>query len=647
MFHLFRSRKRMLRVMLAIIVAPICITMVVTLIPGIYGNATTSSNDTTVLAQVAGTEITQTDAQGQLQDTIRTQRLPPQAYNFLAPQVVQNLINDSVLQLEASRLGLNVSEQELALFLRNSLPVLFPNGSFVGKDLYAQYVYERFEKTIPEFEAALRKDLAQTKLRRLVTDGVMVSDAEVEREYKRRGEKVKVDYALVMAASMMPSVSSTPAELQEYYNKNRTSYMTPERRSMQYIVIDDAAVASKVKVTPEELQRYYNENKDRYRVQDRVHVTHILLKTTDKKEDEIKKIEAKAQDILKQAKAGKDFAELAKTNSEDTASATKGGDIGWVTRGQTVPEFEQKAFSMKPGEISDLVKTQYGYHILKLLEKDSARVKPYAEVEQTIREEFTRERGDAEKSQLTDRLRAAAARHGQNLQEAGRELALPIMTANGMTRNSPIPELGAEAALMQTLFSAAKGTLVGPIQMAGNKSVMATITDIQPARQADFSEVADRVKNECNTAKARELVKTRAQELADKAKSLGGDLSKAAKELKIEVKTSDAVTREGSIPGLGGAATIADAFTAPVHSIIGPLPEGADYVVCKIVERTDPDMNLFAAGSQQLRETMVGNRQNEVFEIFRDELRRRLEKEGKVKIYQARIDRFVAANSKT
>ena len=647
MFHLFRSRKRTLRILLAVIVAPICITMVVTLIPGIYGNATTGTTDTTVLAQVGSDEITQADAQSQLQDAIRSQRLPPQSYNFLAPQMVQNLINDEVLGQEAQRLGLNVTEEELASFLRTSLPVLFPNGTFVGKDLYAQYVYERFEKTVPEFEAALRKDLAQTKLRRLVTDGVMVSDAELEREYKRRGEKVKVEYALVTAASVMSSVSSTQAELEEYFKKNRATYMMPERRSLQYIVIDNATVASKVKITPEELQRYYNENKDRFRVQDRVHVTHILFKTTDKKEDEIKKIEAKAQDVLKQVRAGKDFAELAKANSEDTGSAQKGGDIDWVTRGQTVPEFEQKAFAMKPGEISDLVKTQYGFHIIKVLEKDNARVKTFPEVEKTIREEFTRERSDAERSQLTDRLRAAAARHSQSLPEAGRELGLPVLTATGVTRNSPIPQLGAEAALMQTLFAAAKGSLVGPIQMAGDKSVMASITDIQPARQAEFSEVADRVKTDCNTAKARELVKTRAQQLADKAKAQGDDLRKAAKEFNAEVKTSEPVTREGSIPGLGGAASIAAAFTAPVHSVIGPLPEGADYVVCKVLDRVEPDMALFAAGSQQLRDTIVGNRQNEVFEIFRDELRRRREKEGKVKVYQARIDRFVAANSKS
>jgi peptidyl-prolyl cis-trans isomerase D len=644
MFYLFRSRKRVMRIFLGSILGIVCITMVITLIPGIYGNAGTSTNDT-VLAQVGKEEITQAEAQAQLQDTIRSQRLPSQAYNFLAPQVVRNMIDDAVLLQEAERLGLNVTEEELANVLRASWPQLFPDGKFVGKEQYAQYVYQLFEKSVPEFEALARKDLALSKLRRLVTDGVVVTPAEVEQEFKRRNEKVKIDYALVTPASVMSSVSSTPAEIEEYFKKNRNMYMVPEKRSFQYVLIDDAAVASRVKVTPEELQRYYNENKERFRVQDRVHVTHILFKTTDKKPEEVKQIEAKAQDVLKQVRAGKDFAALAKENSEDTASAAKGGDIGWITRGQTVPEFEQKAFSMKPGEVSDLVKTQYGFHIIKVLEKETARLKPFQEVEPTIREEFMRDRSDAEKSALMDRLRTAATRHGQNLQEAAREVGLSVNTATMLDRNSAIPQLGNETGVMESLFSAAKGSLVGPIQMTGNKAIMAVITEVAPARQAEFSEVADRVKNDCNTAKARDLVKARADKLAERAKAFG-DLRKAAREFGVEVKSSDLFTRDGSIPGLGGASTVSDAFNVPPHSVVGPVRAGADFAVYQVTERVGADMSLFASESKVLHDTMTGTRQNEAFDIFKDELRKRMEKEGKVKVYQSRVDRFVASNQR-
>src|SRR5262249_8995175 len=227
------------------------------------------------------------------------------------------------------------------------------------------------------------------------------------------------------------------------FKKNQSTYQLPERRTFQYLILDDAKVAERVKIAPQDAERYYNENKDRFRVQERVRVTHILLKTTDKKEDEIKKIEAKAQDLWKQARAGKDFAELAKANSEDESSAKKGGEIGWITRGQTVPEFEQRAFTMKAGELSEVVKTQYGFHIIKALEHETGRLKPFAEVQPTILQELRSERGDLERVQMAERARRAAIRNHGNLQEAGAEVGAPVLTAKLVARNSAVPEIGA------------------------------------------------------------------------------------------------------------------------------------------------------------------------------------------------------------
>jgi peptidyl-prolyl cis-trans isomerase D len=643
MFRLFRSRKQVFRILLGVMVTPIIITMVVTLIPGIFGGSSATTGGETVLAQVGGEQVTSLDAQAQLQDMVRSQRMPAGAQSFLAPQVVQNLVTDKALLQEANRLGLGVTEQELAEYLRNNLPMLFPGGAFVGKDQYAAYVMDRFSKTIPEFEELVRNDLAITKLRHLVTDGVVVTPAEIEQEYRRRKERVRIEYVSVSPAAVKSSVSATPAELEEYFKKNKTAYFLPERRSFQYMVISDARVAAGIQVTPQEMERYYNENKDRFRVQDRVHATHILLKTTDKSADEVKKIEAKAQELLRQARAGKDFAELAKANSEDTASASKGGDIGWITHGQTVPEFEQKAFAMKPGEISDVIKTQYGFHIIKVLEREEARLKPFEEVAPAIRKELIADRSDLERARLADSARAAASRNPQNLPQVGRDLGLPVYTAALLERGKPIPEIGAEPALTDALFSAVKGSVVGPIQMAG-MSVVAVVTEVAPPRQAEFAEVADRVKNDYVTAKSREAAEARAKQVLEKAKAAGGDLRKAAKAFGLEVKSTDPFTRDGSIPGLGTAATVAQAFTAPVHSINGPVTAGGDYVVYQVTERIEPDMAGLAGEASSIRESILGSRRNQLFEVFKSDLRESLKKQGKIRVFQDRIDRFVAAN---
>jgi len=640
MFHLFRSRKQAFRIVLAVVVAPIIITMVVTLIPGIGGSSYQGDPDL-VLAEVGGDEVTTREAQYQLQDYVRSQRFPPAAYGFLAPQVVQNLIADKLLLQEARRLGLEVTEEELADQLRTQLPFLFQEGTF-ARDRYAVFIQERFQKSIPEFEAEFRKQLALDKLRRLVTDGVIVTPAEVDREFQRRQQKARIEYVAVSTAAAQTSVSSTPAEIDGHFQKNRGLYTLPERRTFHYFVLDDARIAASLAINPKDLERYYSENRDRYRIQERSRVTHILLKTTEKSAEEIKKIEAKAQDILKQAHAGKDFAELAKTNSEDSVSAAKGGEIGWITRGQTVPEFERRAFTMKPGEMSDVVKTQYGFHILKLLAREEARLKPLKEVEVSIREEFAKDKTDLERSRLADRVRAAAQKHAAKPEEAGREVGLPVLTASQIERGNPLPEAGAEPALMDALFSAAKGSVVGPVLMTG-KTVVAVVTEVLPSRQAELAEVVERVRTDANGLKARQAAEKRAKDLAEQTKS-GGDIRKAAKQIGLEAKTSDWFTREGSIPGVGPASSVGEAFTAVLGSVVGPVSAGGDQIVYRVLERQEGESAASVEEKKTIRQTLVGTRQNEAFEVFKEELRERLRKQGKLKVHQNRLDRFVSAN---
>ncbi len=639
MFHLFRSRKQAMRIMLGAILGMVALSMVVTLIPGV-GSGTGTAQDL-VLAEVGGEEVTIQDAQAQLQDYVRTQRVPPEALGFLAPNIVNNIISEKTMILEAERLGLGVTEGELVDNLKTNLPFLFQGGNFVGREQYAAFVQERFQKSIPEFEALLKKDMIIGKLRRLVTDGVLITAQEIAQEHKRRNEKVRIEYALVSGAGM-PVATPSQAQLQEHFETNKASYVLPERRTIRYLVIDDAKVAAAIEVKTEELERYYNQNRDRFRVQERSRVTHILLKTAEKSPDEIKKVESKAQDVLQQVRAGKDFAELAKANSEDQTSAPKGGEIGWVTRGQTVPEFEQKAFTMKPGETSDLVKTAYGYHILRVLEREDARLKPFAEVQDTIRDEMTRDRRDQERIRLTERARAAALKHGRKIEEAGREVGLAVLTAT-IERGNPLPEAGAEVGLMDALFAASQGVVVGPVQMTA-KAVVAVVADVAASRQANLPEVADRVKSDWSAAQARQAALQRAQGLAEKAKAAGGDLKKLARELKLETKTSEAFARDGSVPGVGSATILGEAFTAALGTVFGPLSIGHDQVVYKLIERLAPAETVSAEERNFARQSLVGTRQNEAFELYRDEIKERLKKQGKIKIYQERLDRFVAAN---
>jgi peptidyl-prolyl cis-trans isomerase D len=217
------------------------------------------------------------------------------------------------------------------------------------------------------------------KLQSLTMEGVVVSDREVQAEFHRGADQVKIEYILIDPGKLASGVVYTPEELQAHFNANRSSYQLPEKRSAQILIVDEAAVAQAVTIPEAELRRAYDQNKDSYRLPERVHVRHILLKTTEKPAEEIAKIKIRAEGLLKQIRQGADFAELAKKNSEDSASAAKGGDLEWVVRQQTVKAFEDAAFSLKPKEISNVITTEYGLHILQVLEKQEARLRPFEE----------------------------------------------------------------------------------------------------------------------------------------------------------------------------------------------------------------------------------------------------------------------------
>ncbi len=222
------------------------------------------------------------------------------------------------------------------------------------------------------------------KFRRLVTSSVSVSPSEIENEFRRRNEKVQIEYALVKPTELASSIHPTEAELSAYYNKNAGRYQVPEKRSARYALLDLAKLRETTQVSDEDLRAYYNSHIDQYKVENRAHVEHILFKTIGKTDAEIAEIRQKAEDVLKKAKSGANFEDLAKKYSEDDATKAKGGDLGWIVEKQTVPEFEQAAFSVPKGSVSDLVKTQYGFHIIKVLDRETAHTKPFEEVRSTI-----------------------------------------------------------------------------------------------------------------------------------------------------------------------------------------------------------------------------------------------------------------------
>src|SRR5262249_683494 len=234
---------------------------------------------------------------------------------------------------------------------------------------------QRPPMTPADFEDTLRKQLTIDKLRASVTDWLSVADKDLEQEYRRRNDKVKLAVVSFTADSFRPQVAVSDADVSSYFAGRAEDFKIPEKRKIRYLLIDIDAMRAKVIVPAAEIERAYNNNIEQYTTPEQVRASHVLLKTEGKDDAAVK---AKAEEILKQARAGADFADLAKKNSEDDSNKNNGGDLDYFGRGRMVPEFDQVAFSLEPGKISDVVKTQFGYHIIKVTDKKAGSTRPIA-----------------------------------------------------------------------------------------------------------------------------------------------------------------------------------------------------------------------------------------------------------------------------
>src|SRR5437762_747954 len=239
------------------------------------------------------------------------------------------------------------------------------------------------------------------KLRLAVTEWLSVSDRELAQEYRRRNDKVKLAVVTFNADTFRPDVTVPDTDVTTYFEAHKADFKIPEKRKVKYALVDVESLRTKINVPSADVERFYNENSEQYSTPDQVRASHILLKTEGKDDAAVK---AKAEEILKQAKSGADFAELAKKHSEDESNAKNGGDLDFFGRGRMVPEFDQAVFAMEPGQMSDLVKTEYGYHIIKLTDKKVGGTKKLDEVRQQITEQLAFDRAQTQAATLAETL---------------------------------------------------------------------------------------------------------------------------------------------------------------------------------------------------------------------------------------------------
>jgi len=624
----------------------ICGGMVITLIPGGLGSDLMGQPAQGVIAKVAGQDISVQDVQerarvmaqqqlGQQAATMMNQLMP-----LFVPRAVETLIAGKTIVAEAERMGLKASDADVRDELEHGRysSTLFPGGKFIGQQAYENLLQQN-NLTVPTFERNVKDDILQQKLVLLVTGSASVSPAEIKDQFVKNNTRVKFEYAVLSQDDIRKGLHPTDSELKVFYERNKATYNNtiPEKRKIEYVLLDKSRLLAQVQVAPEDVRTYYNEHQDQYRVPEEVKVSHILLKTpspgADGKVDDKAVAEARnqADDVLKQLKAGAKFEDLAKKYSDDPGSGKQGGDLGWIGRGRTVPEFEKAAFALPIGQLSDLVKSSYGFHIMRVSDKHQAHVKTIDEVkdqiEPLIRQNKVSKLIDNAGNALLTQARA------QGIEKAAAAQGLTPITTDFVSRPDVVPGVGVTPQFMDAVFTE-KEKAPPDLAQLSQGAVVFEVLGVRPPATPTFEEIRQKVEDQFRNERAGILLSQKTQELSDRAKS-EHDLKRAAKELGAALKTSDLVLPDGQVPDIGsmtGQASVA--FAMKPAEISGPITTGTNGVVLQLLEKQEPTEQDFAAKKDQIREQLLRQKQQDLFGLFLANLRQQMEKSGKIKINQ-------------
>ena len=635
------------KIILSGILLVFCGAMVITLIPGGLGSELTGQPSQGVVAKVDGQDITTVEVQERARVLAQQQiaqygamgkQLLPMIMPQATSQAIQQLIAGKAIVAEANRLGLKATDADLRDELEHGRygSTLFPGGKFIGQEAYEGLLSQN-NLTVEVFERDVKNDILQQKLVTLVTGSAAVSPAEIRQQFQKSNTKVKFDYAVLSQDDIRKGLHPTDQELKAFYERNKASYnnSTPEKRKIEYVFLDKNKVLGQIQVTPEDVKAYYDQHQDQYRVPEEVKVSHILIKTpspgADGKVDEkgVEEARKKAEDVLKQLKSGAKFEDLAKKYSEDPGSGKQGGDLGWIGRGRTVPEFEKSAFSLTKGQLSDLVKSSYGFHIIRSEDKHEAHLKTIDEVKDQIEPLIKQQKAGRMMENSGNALLEQA--RGGGLDKAAAAKGLSVVNTDFVGRTDVLPGIGVTPQFMDAVFAAREKAPPDLAQLSQG-AVVFQVLGIRPPATPSFEEIHQRVENEFKNERASILLNQKAQELSDRAKS-EHDLKRAAKELGASMKTSDFVLPDGQVPDIGsmtGQASVA--FTLKPGEISGPITTGNNAAVLSILDKQEPTEQDFTAKKDQIRDSLLRSKQQDLFGLFLVNLRQQMEKTGKIKV---------------
>ena len=533
-------------------------------------------------------------------------------------RIVQQMIEEETALAEAARLGITATDEEVRERIAQ-LPAFQENGQFIGDERYRQLLQMQNPPMRPdEFEEEVRRGMTVEKLQAALTGWITVTDKELEDEFKRRNEKVKLSVVAFPADKFRAGLAATDAGAglvlrgaQERVEGARQAEgpLRAGRHAGHPHAHPDRAAGRPALLRGQPGQ---------YSTPEQVRASHILLKTEGKDDAAVKK---QAEDLLAKVKAGANFAELATKHSQDEVSAAKGGDLDFFGKGKMVPEFDTAAFSLAPGQISDLVKTQYGYHIIKVTEKKAATTKPLEEVKAQIEDQLKWDRAQAEAQRVSDDV-AGKLKQATDFDTVAKPRGLTVGESALFSREEPISGLGMAPAAVERAFELKDNEISEAVRTPQGFAFL-MMTGKQDAYVPKLDEVKERVRDEVLKKKAVDLARERATAIAAQMKS--GNFDAAAKAAGLEVKNTDFIARGAPIPDVGASPAVdAVTFAMAAGAVSDPIVTDTGAVIVKVLEKKDPTAPEIAAGKDTLKTELLNERRNRFYASYMTKARDRM-----------------------
>ena len=629
MIRFLQADSRAMKVLFYIIIAACSVGMVVYLIPGLFSMGAPSEGTYAVVYPhwysryfSSGAAVTQQQVEAAAQQAIQQQG-PQYAGNaeilkFFEARVGTQLVEQQVLTQVAQQLGVHVSDDDVSNFLHQGQfgEALFPNGSYVGDDAYANFVATRFNMSVDQFQNEIKSVLATRRLEALITAPVSVSEPAVRAAYMKQNLKIKFDYAVITADSLRNQINPSDSQLEAWFKQNAARYANaaPEERAISYFAFTTSDLSGGIpQPTQQQIEQYYNDHKSQYMQPEEVDSRHILISVGPKATpQEVSAAQAKADSILKQLKNGANFAQMAKKYSEDPGSKDKGGELGFVQRGTMVPEFDNAIFTQPIGAMT-IVKSQFGFHIVQVEARHTAHEQALNEVLPEIQATLIQQQTAAAESQYAQQLSSEAQKDGMAKTATAHHLQL--VTTPPLERQGTIAALPDSSQLLTKAFSA---NPAAPPQAAttGEGYAIFQVKSIVPAHAPTFVEWKSHVLSDYRDQQVPGLLDRKTKELANEAQSMN-DLAKAAKAAGAKVETSDLVTASDQVPDLGQLGQAAPKlFTLNVGNISGPINTTSVGVVAKIVDKQLPSPAEMAKNMDQTRDAMLQQQRDQAFDLF-------------------------------